>query len=790
MKSSRIHVIAAARILLWAIGATVLMSGPVPAAPTVDLAKKVATAIEAAEKLRAAQKPDEALEALRVVAREVKQVRGPGVAELLPIYDVAAEILIDQENVETAEKLLTKTAGIRERLLDDGDASQAEPLGTTLLLLSGMQVEMGRLQPALDSAKQAVIVLDTSLGPDHEATRRARDALTKTLGAFDEMFGVDHESTLAAGMGLISLQESLGQYAEAITARKRRITALRKRHGPDHPEVLAEIDRLSRLLLVAGRPEEAIADQKQAVAAWTAIATSDAAVGDYSVEHARADPRVIGAIRLLGELHLAAEQFTLAERAFSRARDANVAYLRETHPEAILDRLHLLDVSLRRAPAQEAATKVAELATRLMDVEDNDRAMPVAARGLLLAGRILARMGDPARARDCAKRVLGAQEFAPKVRPEDVVAPRALLGEALLALDGHADAVPVLEEAVWDAERSLGSGDPRTLAVVVLLSKAFAQDGDVPTAAYLLERVIDRRVPRFDPLFEEELVAAIDELADAPPSADAEAPAPESPDGATRASLRERFLALRREQFGDDHRYVGIALSLFGRGRGRAGDWKRAATFHEQAIAVATKSLGADHPEVAGMRVALADALWRAGSLPPAEAAAATAVTSWEKAAGPAHRGTLAAVRTLAGVKLEEAQPKAAIPLLERLRGALEKQAPAEARTRALARTLVRLADAYARTDDKTRGLATAKAAAALDCWKPGSSAAPADVEAASVALATLSTVFTRLGAEEAATDSLQRARGLATALESPRATLARIQKIVTDGPLPADVPL
>jgi hypothetical protein len=653
-----------------------------------------------------------------------------------------------------------------------------------------MQVEGGRLQPALDSAKQAVIVLDTSLGPDHEVTRRAREALTKTLGAFDEMFGVDHESTLAAGMGLISLQESLGQYAEAVSARKRRIASLRKRHGPDHPEVLDEIDRLTRLLLVAGRPEEAIADQKQAVAAWTAIAARDAAAGDYSPEHARADPRVIGAIRLLGELHLASEQFTLAERAFVRSRDANAAYLRETHPEAVLDRLHLIDVAVRRAPSQEVAAKAAEFAARLMDVADNDRSMPVAARGLLLAGRILARMGDPARARDCAKRVLAAQEFVTKVRPEDIVAPRAVLGGALLALDDHADAVPVLEEAVWDAERSLGSGDPRTLQLVVLLAKAFARDGDLPTAAYLMERVIDRRVPRFDPLFEEELVAAIDELADAPASVDAASPPPDAPDGATKGSLRERFLDLRREQFGDDHRYVGIALSLFGRGRGRAGDWERAAPFHEQAIAVATKSLGADHPEVAGMRIALADALWRAGRLPPAEAAATAAVATWEKAAGPSHRGTLAAVKTLASLKLAEPQPKAAIPLLERLRGALEKQAPSETRTRSLARTLVRLADAYVRADDKSRGLTTAKAAAASDFWKPESSTAPVDIEADAVALAALSTVFTRLGADEAATDALQRARGLATALDSPRATLARIQKIVTDGPLPADVPL
>ena len=767
------------------------------AAARADVAKTVSDAVATASRLREADKPDEALDALRAAARTVKEKVGPRVPELLPIYDLAAEMLLaadDPEKSEKADRLLGKIVAIREQIFDEGDASQAGPLGESLLLLSGVRSSGGKLQPALDAAKQAVIVLDTSFGPDHEASVRAVAAVSKTLAAFDDTLGVDHEATFSARSSAISLQESLGHYREAIQARKSRMDSLRKRLGPDHPQTLEETERLSRLLLASGRAAEAIPTQKTAVEGWRVIASRDSGTDEDGRRAARADPRVIGARRLLGELALASEQFSLAERMFAEAHAANVALHGADDPDSIIDSLHSLDVARRSGAGVELAT-VAGLADTLRAVPYNGRGVGSAARGLIVAAKLLVRLGDASRARDCVRHVTDLAESTPAAQLDPIVT-RVALGEALLAQGGHGEAIPLLEEAVWDAERSHGSGDIRTLAAVLLLARAFAADGDQLTAAYLVERVLDRRVPRPDAEFEAELTALVDDASDA---LEAQAVKTGGPAGSASAEknsggppqgLRERLLELRGEQFGDTHACVGITAALFGRWRAATGDWEAATRFLETAGATETKALGEGHPEVAGTRLVLADVLRRAGKVDAAGKAASQALAAWERAAGPNHRGTLAAVQTLTLVKLDAGDATAAIPLLERLRDVRARPAEKSRDPRALARVLVRLAALQTGAGGEGRGRAAAEAALAVDCWSPAAAASAADVTEIVTLLATLSMVFDKLGLEPQAAETLQRAREVATGLDSPRKALARINQIITEGRPPADLPL
>ena len=753
----------------WTILMTIGAGPAADGAPDADAAvtKLVAEALEKAAKLHESGEPEQALGVLRGATRDVKKAKAPGDPSLLPIYDLAADILVETKQHEKAESLLRKIVGMRERIFDEGDSEQAEPLGNAWLLLSRSLSSAGKLEPALLAAKQAVVVLDTAFGPSHEATTKAREAVREALAAFDELLGPDDPATLKARTELTTLQESLGQYPEAIASRQRNLDAMRKKLGEDHPDVLAETGQLSRLLLVAGRAKEAIAGQERALAAATANALKAAAAAEEPPETAMASREVIDASRMLGELHVAAEQFTTAERILGKRLSDDRARIGEDHPETVLDRLLLIDLAHRRGRAGKEAADTGRLADRLLEFEGDARATATAVRGLLLAADLLVRHGDPSKARKWSAKAISLKEDPSGDKPGGLVEARTSLGAALVAMEDYAEAIPLLEEAVWEAERSFGPGDVRTLAAVSLLAECFVADDDRESAAYLVDRVLDRRVPRPDTMFEADLAAIVDETAAAAP-------------------LREKFIALRREQFGDDHPNAALAMLFLGQARASAGDFEAASTWYEQARKIQEKALGGDHPEVAATLLASAEARRRGGNLKEAGENATTSLGIWEKKAGPRHPGTLAAIGTLARIRIDEEKPADAIALLVRLREGLEKEGGGTPGERA--RVLIRLADLQAREGDKAGGLAAADAAAGLDCWEPTSSADEGEVESLAVALTALSKVYGALGEDAKATSTLRKARGLATQCDNPRRILDRIDRTSSSDGFPEGV--
>jgi len=750
--------------LLWAAAvagqATLFAAGLVAAPPQPKPpAKKAApnptmAALEKAATLRKDGKPEEALEVLRIATRDVKKRRGVGHADLLPIYDMAGEILLETDPREKAESLYKKSIGIRERLQRERRLRDEAALGRTQYLLARVQLAANKIEEALDSATKAVRILDATRGPAHDETLAAWELLTRGVAACEDLLGPDDPASRRAREGLSALNEAYGRFAEAIDCRRTMLATLEKRHGRDSGEASAEMTRLHRLLLDSGRAGEAIAAQERL------------AVGepDESAVEAR-----IAALRLLAELHLAAEHFTAATDACERALAASEARYGKNHPEVRCDRLALLAVETRRGRGPDASV-IGETVT---GPEEEEETPPALVRALARAAAVLLEHGDIEDARTFASRAIDGEESWKGIPAAARLEHRLLLGRCLLATRSP-EARGVLGEAVAEARTALGPG----AALTALLELAFAEcepeeddegnktDLAVPT----IRRVMERGPPRRDFAQEREIgriVAAVVARTSSAQGGPYDAPA---------ASLWDAFIESRARQFGEDHPATATARLLAGSARLAARDPQAALPLLREGEAALEKSLGENHPDVGGALL-LVGLCEQATDDDAAEQSLERALSIWTKVAGDDNEATIAATHALAMAKVAADRTAEALLLLERLRAAYEAQGLQDAwRT---AEVLVPLAVAYLERKDKERALDAAVSAAKLDCWQPRG-VLPADLEHRALTLARLAGVLRAVGEEDAGTDAQRRARGLATRLENPRPVITEVDRRAT----------
>ncbi len=744
--------VVAALAAMFGVG---VVAAPPPAKSPAKTAAPNPTmaALEKAATLRKDGKPEEALEVLRVATRDVKKRRGVGHADLLPIYDMAGEILLETDPREMAESLYKKSIGIRERLQRERRLRDEEALGRTQYLLARVQLAANKIEEALDSATKAVRILDATRGPAHDETLAAWELLTRGVAACEDLLGPDDPASRRAREGLSALNEAYGRFAEAIDCRRTMLATLEKRHGRDSGEASAEMTRLHRLLLDSGRAGEAIAAQERL------------AVGepDESAVEAR-----IAALRLLAELHLAAEHFTAATDACERALAASEARYGKNHPEVCCDRLALLAVETRRGRGPDASV-IGETVTG----PEEEETPPALVRALARAAAVLLEHGDIEDARTFASRAIDSEESWQRIPPAARLEHRLLYGRCLLAMQSP-EARGVLGEAVAEARAALGPG----AALTSLLELAFAEcepeeddDGNkTDLAVPTIRRVLERGLPRRD--FAQErgiarIIAAVVARASSAPSGPQDAPP---------ASLWESFIESRARQFGEDHPVTATARLLAGSARLAARDPQAALPLLREGEAALEKSLGENHPDVGGALL-LVGLCEQATDDDAAEQSLERALSIWTKVAGDDNEATLVATHALAKTKVAADRAAEALPLLERLRAAYEAQGLQDAwRT---AEVLVPLAVAYLERKDKERALDAAVAAAKLDCWQPRG-VPSADLEHRALTLASLAGVLRAVGEEDAGTDAQRRARGLATRLENPRPVITEVDRRAT----------
>lgn len=703
-------------------------------------------ALQKAAALRAEGRFDEALEVLRIESREIKAADGDESPRLLPVNDLAAEILLDSGDLKTASVLLDKTIAARRKLVDAGRVEQSSPLGGSLLALARLEMAAKNPPAAVDAARRALILFGGMPDRDAEGIVRSRDALQKAVNALDAMLGSDADATREARDKAATAFVPLGMLTEAIEERKRNLSSLVSKGGVDAEAIREATVQLGQLMMMAGRADEALPIVEQSL-------------GALGPDH----PREATALRrLLGDLQLAADKLVLAEGSFALVQEAARTDGKPAPFTEAGDRLRGLLVAARRGGVDRLPDWFEPTVKSMVKPPPSD--VPAAIAGLVLASRVQEALANPAAAVESLTRALA---LASAVKPPDAAQVADLSGRLAAA---HLDSgnLPVArktaEQALAVAERDLGPGDARVGFLRILLADALLRAGETNKAVALTLEALQPGLPRPDEAWEERATAIYDRLAA----------------GAGRNDLREQYVAARAGQFGADHPFVALACRLFGAARLAAGDWPAAVEFVSRALDLQQASLGDEHPEVAASLVLLAHAQYMAGESKRAVETAGRGLAAWERAAGADHPGALSAADVLVAAKVRAGDTAGVVDLLERLCAPDVVRDPADR-----AGYLVRLADLTA-ARDRVRAKKFLDEALQLPCWQAAAAASPAIRLRLAFTAALAAHAFRTTGDSAAATEAVQRARQLALLQEDSKAVLDRIEQLAARGEQPA----
>lgn len=713
---------------------------PLAAAGTDDAALERATA------LRAEGKFDEALDLLRLESRGIKEADGDDSLRLLPVNDLAAEILIDKGEAGTAATLLDKTITAREKLVASGAADQSAPLGRSLLTRARLETASQRLPAAAAAARRALSAFDAAPGRDPAGIARARETLEGTVAAIDTLLGVGAAATREARGEAALAFASLGLDTAAIEQRHRILDGVIQRGDAPPTEIVDATDRLAKLMLMAGRAEEAL----------PIVEKSLAALGS-------ANPREATAIRrLLGDLQRAAGRLAAARGTYTVVLESTQAEPKPVPSILAGDRLRKLLVDVRRGDVDRLPDWFESTVKSLAKPVPAEVA--TASPALVLAAEVRGDLGDAAGAVDVLARALAGANTA---KPPDAGQVADLAGRlvaAQLDVGAVAAARKTAEAALPAAERGLGAGDARVTALRILQADAVARAGEADKAVAHVEQALERGLPRPDDAWEAMATAIVDRLAAA----------------AEESDLRERHITMRASQFGAEHAHVASACGLFGAARLAAADWPAAIDFFGRAIALERAAADGDTPEIAANMVLTAHAQRLAGESRPAVATAAEALAAWERLAGARHPGTLAAVDVLVDCKIQAGDTTGVRELLERLSAAESSDDPVRR-----AGHLVRLADITAAVD-KGRAQRLAKEALRLPCWQEGFIRNDGVRLRLAFTAALAAHAFEAVGDSAAAEDAVKRARGLVVDVSDPEPLYRRIEELAARGERPA----
>jgi tetratricopeptide (TPR) repeat protein len=555
--------------------------------------------------------------------------------------------------------------------------------------------------------------------------------------------------------------ERLGRFDQAIAQRKGILASATARG--DKATIDEAADRLGRLMAMAGRATEAI----------PLLESAPSSTGSR--------------LRLLGDLQLAAGHLLAADASFAAALEAEEAQSKPLPTVIVADRLARLLIDIRRSKVHAAPEW---FATTVAPIEKITQ--PEAARALMAASDVLLALGKPfdavkpltAAAANARKQIASAARARPTKRgkppapakpgqPGKPVAPVARakttplvtdvvsrLAAVHLAVGEPAAALEIAKPELDAAAETFGSGHGLTSLVRVMVAGGASGTDDRETAASVASQALAFGLPRPNDAWEESLVAVYDRL------------------GSTEGhpDWRGDFVAARVRQFGETHRHVATAWSLFGAARLAAGDWPAAAECFAKARDVQRASLGESHPELAGTLAMLAHAQRAGGDAAAAADTAAEAVSILEKSVGLKHPATLEAADVLVAARLEAGVHDGVADLLERLCTADAMAAPVRR-----AYHLTRWAEVTA-PHDKAAARTRVQNSMALPCWNPDVPLTTFQQRQLADTAAYAARVYRMLGDDAAAQTILLRARSIALRLDTSGSLLGRIDRLATPG--------
>jgi tetratricopeptide (TPR) repeat protein len=727
-----------------------------PAQPLAGVERdvRVQQYLESAQRKREAGDFEQALTDLRAANALVKKTRGDGHPDQLPLLDMAAEILVENDKMQEAEVPLQKAVAVREALAREGQASQEVPLAASLLLLGKVHASLGKYESVVEMLKKAVRMLDTSLGPEHEKTFQARRELARSVEIFGETLGPEHPATLKALEELDAVQAALGDWTGAAANARRIIAVKREKFGPAAPETLAAVMTLTDLIAHGGAATEAITLQADAIAA---------------AEAADAPPAMlVPSLRHLAALHLANEDYSPAIDAYTRARDLAAAHLGADGAEPLIDRLHLVDVAQKRGDDDPWDAGFETIVARLRELAGQDDRR--AAEGMRLAAGALLAADSFDRASELYREALALDERLLGPAHVDVAADQTGLGRCLVGNGDTKAAEALLRTALQTMQREHGPAHAATLEVLARLAECAVRAGDSKTAEQCVTQILERQVPRQGAHAEEEFCRLVDAAAGLCEKAG---------DAAKGGALRDRLVAIRRSQFGESHEHVADVLVTMANARQAARDYAAATAMYEAGIAIYEAAVGAEHPDIAGALLPLSRTYRATGKNEQAEQALRRALGIWEATVGPEHEVTLATVKPLALVLLALGREAEAIPLMERLLAGLD--ADPEAAEAEKVKLLTKLAEVRESIGEADAARTDLRRAIEIEMRL-----ADSDQAGSATDLADIARLQQLLGDDEAAAANLARARDMAAKLPDAKDQIAKIEATAKPARKPA----
>jgi tetratricopeptide (TPR) repeat protein len=719
---------------------------PAPSKPLAGVERdvRVQQYLESAQRKREAGDFEQALSDLRAANALVKKTRGDGHPDQLPLLDLAAEILVENDKMQDAEGPLQKAVALRESLAREGQSSQEVPLAASLLLLGKVHAALGKYESVVDMLKKAVRMLDTSLGPEHEKTFQARRELARSVEIFEETLGPEHPATLKALEELDEVQAALGDWTGAAANARKIIGVKQAQLGAANPETLDAVMTLTDLIAHGGAADEAITIQAEAIAAAEAAEVSPAVL--------------VPSLRHLAALHLANEDYSPAIDAYTRARDLAAAHLGADGAEPLIDRLHLVDVAQKRGDDDPWDAGFEGIVARLRELAGQDD--PRAAEGLRLAADALLAADSFDRASELYREALALDERLLGPAHVDVASDQTGLGRCLVGNGDTKAAESLLRTALQTMQREHGPAHAATLEVLARLAECAVRAGDAKTAEQCVAQILERRVPRQGAHAEEDFCRLVDAAA---------ALCEKAGDAAKGGAIRDQLVAIRRAQFGESHEHVADVLVTMANARQAVRDYPAATAMYEAGIAIYEAALGAEHPDIAGALLPLSRTYRAIGKNPEAELALRRALGIWEATVGPEHEVTLATMKPLAIVLLALGREAEAIPLMERLLAGLDADPSADRME--MVKLLTKLAEVREAIGEADAARRDLRRAIEIEMRL-----ADTDQAGSATDLADIAKLQQLLGDDEAAAENLARARDMAAKLPDAKDQIAKIE--------------
>jgi non-specific serine/threonine protein kinase/serine/threonine-protein kinase len=399
-------------------------------------------------------------------------------------------------NTITAREVLDKAS----RDIDSGLAKDPGLQAQMMVLMSRVYASLGLYTRSETLARQAVAIRSRVLGPEHQQTLEAMDALEfaisrqrktkeaekleqETLAIRRRVLGNDDPNT-ARSMAYLawSLQEE-GRYAEAEALQRPALEIQRRRLGPEHPDTLVSMRDLAISLEMTGRVDEAEKLERDA------LETRRRVLGNDHPDTLKFMNNLAFTLRREG-------RYPEAEKLLREALDIERRVLGNDHPGTAASMSALALTLARQGRYPEAEKLYREAVDVNSRVLGNDH--PSTVQSMQSLAQTLMREGRYSDAEIVLRKIIDVEgRVSDKLLPANVL-PMTLdsLGTTLMHEGHYAEAEKWMHESIEKAVHLMGPESPEAAGTMYNLACIEARTGRPDAALSHLNHAVEHGLRR------------------------------------------------------------------------------------------------------------------------------------------------------------------------------------------------------------------------------------------------------------------------------------------------------